>query len=70
MEPLSSRAVMIITFVSVTTLIIVLGVLLLGRDAQVEQRLGDLSDPQSALLRRFQLVPAFAVRLAPPALAG
>jgi tight adherence protein C len=52
MEPLSPRAVMIITFVSVTALIVAVGVLLLGRDAQVEQRLGDLSDPQSALLRR------------------
>lgn len=52
MEPLSSRAVMIITFASVTTLTVALGLLLLGRDAEVEERLGDLADPQSALLRR------------------
>jgi tight adherence protein C len=43
---------MTITFLSVTVLVVVVGVLVLGRDAQVEERLGELSDPQSALLRR------------------
>lgn len=52
MEPLSPRAVLIITSVSVTVLVAVLGALILGRDAELEQRLGELSDPQSALLRR------------------
>ncbi|MFO1092917.1 MAG: type II secretion system F family protein [Planctomycetaceae bacterium] len=52
MEPLSPRAVMIIMFASVTMLTVVVGLLLLGRDAEVEQRLGDLADPQRALLRR------------------
>lgn len=52
MEPLSPRAVMLITFASVTILVVVIGVLVLGHDTQVEQRLGELSDPQSALLRR------------------
>jgi tight adherence protein C len=52
MQPLSPTAVMTITFLSVTVLVVVVGVLVLGRDAQVEERLGELSDPQSALLRR------------------
>lgn len=52
MEPLSPRAVLIITSVSVTVLVTVVGILILGRDAELEQRLGELSDPQSALLRR------------------
>jgi tight adherence protein C len=52
MQPLSPTAVMTITFVSVTVLIAVVGLLVLGRDADIEERLGELSDPQSALLRR------------------
>jgi tight adherence protein C len=52
MQPLSSTAVMTITFLSVTVLVVAVGILVLGRDAQIEERLGELSDPQSALLRR------------------
>jgi tight adherence protein C len=52
MQPLSPTAVMTITSLSVTVLVVVVGTLVLGRDAQIEERLGELSDPQSALLRR------------------
>jgi len=52
MQPLSPTTVMTITFLSVTVLVVVVGTLYLGRDAQIEERLGELSDPQTALLRR------------------
>jgi tight adherence protein C len=43
---------LLVTFLSVTALVTVLGAWLFGADAQVSQRLGELSDPHSALLRR------------------
>lgn len=43
---------LLLTFLAVTALVTVVGAWLFGGDAQISQRLGELSDPHSVLLRR------------------
>ena len=52
MSSLSPQAGLLVIFLSVTALVAILGAWFTGGDSQVSQRIGELSDPQSALMRR------------------